>query len=449
MCRGGWGIAIGLSAFSLTLPVAAADTSWIGPVGVEADWMSPANWDNGLPDSNTVAHVDNGGNAVISDANNLSKSVYVGTSAGQTGTVTLTGDGHLAGYIYVGNGGTGTLIQNGGSLSKPGVGSMPQVELTLGNQAGSSGTYRLSGRVFGNPNWNNAHYMSVGVKGTGVVEQTGGTAYLSALGVRKGTYSLSGSGYLQVANLIMYGGTFVQNGGHVQAGWIGGMNSSNSVYEIRSGVLNAQQLDVGYLQNVGLFNISNPAGQIKATNLVLGENGTLLACPGATVRLGIDTYAVSSSSTSYDNQSTNDANFPGLANVRLLCDDGLTRQSAIEVAGRKLDDGQTSDLNFTLGTLQIGSDAAPGFVSLQDLFDNQPDWTGSECLHVKDLVITAGSRLDLNGLSIYYQTASIDPGADIRLLGGALVLIPEPASMLLLLVGGVAGLLARRRRVQR
>ncbi len=47
-----------------------------------------------------------------------------------------------------------------------------------------------------------------------------------------------------------------------------------------------------------------------------------------------------------------------------------------------------------------------------DNFDNGNRGTGSECLYVRKLIVTAGSSLDLNGLNLYYQEAEINGPID-------------------------------------
>jgi len=81
--------------------------------------------------------------------------------------------------------------------------------------------------------------------------------------------------------------------------------------------------------------------------------------------------------------------------------------------------------NFATGGLMLGG-ADIGQVRLVDLFDNQPDWDGAEALYVHHLTVGPDSSLDLNGLALYYQTASLDAAASI--LGGSVTEMYTPAT---------------------
>jgi hypothetical protein len=89
-------------------------------------------------------------------------------------------------------------------------------------------------------------------------------------------------------------------------------------------------------------------------------------------------------------------------------------------------------------------------VKLVDAFDNQSDGQlGDESLYLSLLYVGPGSTLNLNGLNLYYQTATIDPSATIVLNGGQLSVlpIPEPSAFALLAIAAIS-LLAYTRRGQ-
>ena len=167
--------------------------------------------------SGTGTFTQSGGNNNISNYNSL-YSLYLGFNAGSNGMYNLSGSGLLtAGSEYVGYSGTGTFTQSGGTnnyLYGP---------LYLGYNAGSSGTYILSGS--GQVSANNNEY--VGYSGTGTFTQSGGTnsigsyyslgsLYLGNNAGSSGTYNLSGSGQLSAGSeYVGYSGTgtFTQSGG--------------------------------------------------------------------------------------------------------------------------------------------------------------------------------------------------------------------------------------------
>jgi hypothetical protein len=62
---------------------------------------------------------------------------------------------------------------------------------------------------------------------------------------------------------------------------------------------------------------------------------------------------------------------------------------------------------------------------LVDLFDNQPEWVGSEALYVEHLQLEDGALLDLNGLNLYYRSF-INMGGTIELGGGNLIQVSMP-----------------------
>ncbi len=76
--------------------------------------------------------------------------------------------------------------------------------------------------------------------------------------------------------------------------------------------------------------------------------------------------------------------------------------------------------NFALGTLQIGG-ADAGQIRFVDDVDNQVDGGLAEALYVYNLVINDGAVIDLNGLNLYYLNGG-DPKqffiGDVNLDGG-------------------------------
>ena len=183
--------------------------------------------------------------------------------------------------------------------------------------------------------------------------------------------------------------------------------------------------------------------------LLIGPNLVATVDPGFCPEAG-PTFHMEGSA--FENESSDPAKLADLAKMSMIFEGGALDLDPFEVAGEDRSvDAAGFDLNFALGTLQIGSAADIGRLQLVDAFDNQLDGgLGNEALYVYELMVTAGSELDLNGLNLYYGAADIDHDAIVILNGGSLQQanpIPEPAGLVLIgsaLLSAVG--LARRRR---
>ena len=141
--------------------------------------------------SGSGAFTQTGGINTVSDYNG--GNLFLGDNPGSSGTYILSGAGRLSalgqdqgGAEYVGYSGTGSFTQSGGT-------NTVSSNVSLGNNAGSSGTYDLhgNGRLFSQTEY-------LGNSGTGSFAQSGGTntissgLYLGNNAGSSGTYSLSG-----------------------------------------------------------------------------------------------------------------------------------------------------------------------------------------------------------------------------------------------------------------
>ena len=203
-----FGIAVAVLLL-LSSPSARADVTWT--LTGTGDWSVATNWSGGVPASSGTADIYNGGTATITTTGDACSVLSLGNTAG-SGFVQMTGGGlNVSNSAYVGYTGTGNFTQSGGS-------NTISIGLYLGYNAGSSGTYSLSGT--GQLSAQNGEY--VGYSGTGNFTQSGGTnilAYYLYLGGNSGSsgaYSLSSSGLLSAESVIVgYSGTgnFTQSGG--------------------------------------------------------------------------------------------------------------------------------------------------------------------------------------------------------------------------------------------
>lgn len=233
--------------------------------------------------------------------------------------------------------------------------------------------------------------------------------------------------------------TIIGNGGGAQ---IASGNAAASTLSLGPGSLHMSggTLSVGTLRvnSGGLFQIDNAAvGVTVSDSLSIYDGGQFAATAGATVHM---------TGSQFDNQSTTAGDLGGLGHVTFVFEGGIATLDNFEVGGQ--DFGPTpaglSD-NFALGGLTLGG-ANAGNLQLVDFNDNQPGWAGSEALYVGSLSVGDGSTLDLNGLTLYYQSGTIDPGATILLNGGSLVLLPEPGTCAWLAAAALALLWSRQRR---
>jgi hypothetical protein len=252
---------------------------------------------------------------------NGNSSEYVGDSG--TGLFVQTGGTNSCGYLAVGNGtsGIGTYSLSGsGYLSATstysatsysqenvgvyGLGTFTHsggtntcIYLSIGEYAGSSGTYSLTGNGYLSVNRANGRSSeNVGDAGTGLFVQTGGTnscAYL-AVGNQSGSigaYTLSGSGYLSASstfsatsysqeNVGVYGsGSFTQSGGTNTCIYlsIGELAGSSGTYSLSNGYLSVNQANGHSSEHVGDSGTGifvQSGGTNSCGTLILGSNSS-------------------------------------------------------------------------------------------------------------------------------------------------------------------------------
>ena len=194
----------------------------------------------------------------------------------------------------IGNSGTGSFTQSGGTNSMPMNSS--STTLILGYNPGAVGTYTLSGsgQLFGS-------FECVGWNGTGNFIQSGGTStmsnFLSVGSSSPGSncsYTLSG-GMLTVSE-GEYVSNFTQSGGTNSTGGlsVGLVNygTGTGIYTLNGGLLSdgTSIFGSGDAAGIGIFNQSGGTHSLSST-LQLGEGGAssgtynlsgsgLLTCPG-------------------------------------------------------------------------------------------------------------------------------------------------------------------------
>ncbi len=212
--------------------------------------------------------------------------------------------------------------------------------------------------------------------------------------------------------------TFTQTGGRVIAGRSVQIVGDNAAYSITGGYLGAPVVQVGRL--LGSSNTRGnrlhvgPKAQIRITDqLIFASDARYEAPDGAKIVMA---------GASFANYSTRSEAVAGLADTAMIFsigpEDDLTWET-FEVAGKDLGFTRAGFWNnFVLDTLILGGEDV-GELLLVDLFDNQPDYADydrPEALYVRNLVVGPGSRLDLNGLHLYYLCSDI--ADDDSIIGG-------------------------------
>ncbi|MFH1690786.1 MAG: immunoglobulin domain-containing protein [Candidatus Eisenbacteria bacterium] len=207
-------------------------------------------------------------------------------------------------------------------------------------------------------------------------------------------------------------GSFTQDAGTCTVGNLLTVGLSGpGAYDMAGGALTADQVWVG--PSPCTLSIRAPAASISIySGLTFWPQAVFSAVSGVTVDItGPGGY--------FSNMTTDPATVAGLESLTLLFEGGIGFGS-LEVGGEDLGPvPEGLENNFALDALVLG-DADVGELMLDDLIDNRPAWTGSEAQYVRYLEIGPGSSLDLNGLNLYYLTASIDAAATIIPNGGTL-----------------------------
>lgn len=416
------------SVCSATLPVliqilclltpAAAQTSWIAPSG---DWANDANWSAGVP---------NGNDAVIT----LRRTAQLTSGMGLCSTLEI---GQISS--------TGTLEQTGGLLSAStlfvdGPSATP-AEFHISNLAQASATTQTVGRA-----------------GWGTVRQTGGSNTASSrltLGQNAGSfgrYELSGTAILQAGSMYI-GGTPdapATNGAEGLLDVSGGNclindtlavgNAAGNIGTVRlsGGYTEADYVELGSFGGPGTLDITDSTADLSVVRkLTFGPQATYTAVEDATIQFtSLSEIAI---------ETIDPTALAGLANTEFIfycqCEPDT---SSLEVASRDLGPTAAGLVdNFALNKLSIiGGNQ---YLSLADAFDNNPDAVPADVLYVRELFLL-GAELDLAGKTVYYETLT-NVGGTIHLNGGALIPIPEPASLAMFVCGAVT--LLRRRRPAR
>jgi hypothetical protein len=347
-------------------PSKATDTTfYIGPNN--GLWSTPGNWAEGHPPASGSDVIvgqfvppRNGDVNVILDTNTPSLNSVSLDATGTTGSVILNQSDNSTAMSstteYVGiSGHTAAYNHSGGSNTAGGGPNFTLDGIHLGEDAGSNGSYNLSGdgNVTGN--------FFIGNRGIGSFTQSGGTAYIYQLyisfnpGSSGSTYTLE-DGMLHVGDLSNdppeiigdndYAATFTQSGGTHEVGGLTtglitiGVSSSYTLSDgdllIDGGTLSANTS--GWILNYGTLNLAggnltvtesgNPSGPMVIDNLgtvnysgsnmllfsgaVIQNTGTFNVQGNLTLPVAVNNtsaFNVTDSTVTYTDTFTNDGSY--------------------------------------------------------------------------------------------------------------------------------------------
>lgn len=238
MNRRGYCLAMCVAALLFTGPTAIGQTyTWNAGSG---DYFGAGNWTPaGPPSSGSNVFINNGGTANVTTGLSTPNSVNLGSTAGGSGTLAMTGGSIYAdGGIKIGEVGTGVATVSNAYLNT-GNGS-----LFVGGQNGTgTGTLTVSGN---DSRVSSTDDFIIGRAGTGTFNMSGGyaAAHFTVIGkFGAGVWNQSG-------------GLFVQQGGDFEIA-DGGNPDQAGTAGPRSGVMN---LTGGVVQGSGFMAISNRRG---------------------------------------------------------------------------------------------------------------------------------------------------------------------------------------------
>jgi len=235
------------------------------------NWSVANNWGGNLPGAADEAYIINGGTAAITTGGAVCNDLYLGDSnSTNSGTVRMSGSSSLsaANSEYLGNYGAGAFTQSGGTNNVGG-------SLFLGSYSAvssGSGSYVLigAGALAANQEF-------VGNNGTGTFSQSGGTNSAGSLYIAtSGSYALSGAGLLSAGYGETVGnsgfGTFNQSGGTNAAG---SLTLSGGTYNLNGGVL-----AVSGIGGTGNFNFSGGTLLLGSSNVSISQDMLLTGGSG-------------------------------------------------------------------------------------------------------------------------------------------------------------------------
>ncbi|MEJ0009488.1 MAG: autotransporter outer membrane beta-barrel domain-containing protein [Alphaproteobacteria bacterium] len=236
------------SWLALLSPAHAVPKTWND--GTDS-WLTGTDWTPaGAPTVNDDAAINNAGTAQVNAGTATFKTLSLGAAAGNSGNLAIGSGGIVngsgSGYMYVGNGGTGTLAITSGGTYNMGTG-----HIYLGQGATGNGTLTMTGGSI-------AGYgtLVVGGAGTGLANISAGAS------MRPGAlyvgYAAGGTG---TVNAVGTGGTPGAAGNTIISGVANIGQSGTATVTLTNGALGS----------FGTTNISAGAGSHGTVNVLSGS----------------------------------------------------------------------------------------------------------------------------------------------------------------------------------
>ncbi|MBN1908644.1 MAG: PEP-CTERM sorting domain-containing protein [Pirellulales bacterium] len=366
-------------------------------------------------------------------------------------------DGHVTNNGYFQTFGDGTVNLNGG-MSGNGEVTTGSGGTFIVNSALATGRLDMHGPFYAGSDVT-ADTMNV----QATAYHVGGHTQVGRLAISMGRYELSGATAELTSDLggESIAGDFIQSAGMhtattIQVGGMAWYMGQPGRYEISGGRVEVGTLRLGaeigevmdpmsYMPNMepiaGTLAITDTAAEVYVTEqLLIASLGAVEAIEGAVIHM---------TGSAFENNATDPTACAGLSSVMLLFEGGEGVVDDFEIAGFDYgaDPAGLVD-NFALGTLCLGGDRV-GHIRLVDLCDNLLDGADNEVLYVENLLLGAGSSLDLNGHKLYYLHGTFDPDCAVLFNGGTLTAVPEPSTLVLAALGTIGLLIISRRKNQK
>ena len=299
--------------------------------------MNGTYWAVGA-NSGSVGYMNVAGTAVVNDnAGNDSAPIQVAASTGATGTLTLSGNATIntnSNELWVGQNGTGTFNQSGGTLN---VGNW----IAVGRQGGT-GVWNLTGGVVNKTGGGNISISGDGAPELGIVNQAGGVVNNTA----SDTYIGDGS----VGAWNLSGGT-----ANFSETDLGRNTGAAGTVNLTGGVMNAAvangQFAVGYAAGAtGVLNVT--AGTLNVGTTANASTGTLAVGQSGTGTLNLSGTGTINATNVYAAQKDSSV---GVINAS----GGTLNAATVSVGAEVIGGGGTS-----AGTFNVSGSAVVNATSL-------------------------------------------------------------------------------------